>query len=80
MGNKIPSAVLFWILFRYYIKQIDFMLLCTCSVLDHRRCQYYILYCILYYTILYYTILYYTIPYHTIQTELGIFETPVSTS
>ena len=25
--------------FRYYIKQIDSMLLCICSVIDHRRCQ-----------------------------------------
>ena len=26
-------------LFRYYIKQIDSMLLCVCSVIDHRRRQ-----------------------------------------
>ena len=25
--------------FRYYIKQIDFMLLCVCSVIHHRRRQ-----------------------------------------
>ena len=25
--------------FRYYIKQIDSMLLCVCSVIDHRICQ-----------------------------------------
>jgi len=36
--NK-KNYFIFSSLFHYYIKQIDFMLLCVCSVIDHRRRQ-----------------------------------------
>ena len=37
-GNKKALTVVVS-LFRYYIKQIDSMLPCVCSVIDHRRRQ-----------------------------------------
>ena len=37
--SKIRKLYLLSSLFLYYIKQIDFMLPCVCSVIDHRRRQ-----------------------------------------